>query len=55
MVVTIHIMHRADFNREVDDCENRCLKEMKGRLKQLGIYEGKWRSEAERAALPVEK
>lgn len=48
VVLTIHIMHRADFNREVDDCENRCLKEMRGRLKELGIYEGKWRSDAEK-------
>ena len=50
VVLTIHIMHRADFNREVDDCENRCLKEMRGRLKELGIYEGKWRSDAEKTA-----
>ena len=47
VVVPIHIMHRSDFNREVDECENRCLQEMKGRLKQLGIYEGKWRSDTE--------
>ena len=53
VVLTIHIMHRANFNREVDDCENRCLKEMRGRLKELGIYEGKWRSDAETTAGPV--
>ena len=53
VVLTIHIMHRADFNRDVDDCENRCLKEMRGRLKQLGVYEGKWRSEAEKTAVPI--
>lgn len=52
VVLTIHIMHRANFNREVDDCENRCLKEMRGRLKELGIYEGKWRSDAEKTAVP---
>jgi hypothetical protein len=51
VVLTIHIMHRADFNREVDDCENRCLKEMRGRLNQLGIYEGKWCSDAEKTAV----
>jgi hypothetical protein len=51
VVLTIHIMHRANFNWEVDDCENRCLKEMRGRLKELGIYEGKWRSDAEKTAV----
>lgn len=45
VVVTIVIMHRNDFNRPVDDCENRCLKEMKDRLKQLGIHEDVWREE----------
>jgi len=49
IVVAIHIMHRTEFNREVDDCENRCLKEMKDRLKQLGIYEGTWRSDDEKS------
>lgn len=53
VVLTIHIMHRADFNRDVDDCEHRCLKEMRGRLNQLGIYEGNWRSNAERTAVPI--
>lgn len=53
VVVRIHILHRSDFNREVDDCENRCLKEMRGRLNQLGIAEGKWRSEAETKDRPI--
>jgi hypothetical protein len=53
VVLTIHIMHRADFNREVDDCEQRCLMEMQGRLKELGIYEGKWHSDAEKTAVPT--
>ena len=39
VVVTIVIMHRSDFNRPVDDCENLCLKEMRQRLAQLGIRE----------------
>ena len=43
VVVTIHIMHRHDFNRPVDDCEDRCLKEMRGNLAQLGVREGIWR------------
>lgn len=45
VVVTIVIMHRNDFNRPVDDCESRCLKEMRGRLKELGIHEDIWRSD----------
>lgn len=46
VVVTIVIMHRRDFNRPVDDCESRCLKEMRERLKQLGIEEDIWRSQS---------
>jgi hypothetical protein len=53
VVLTIHIVHRANFNREVDDCENRCLKEMRGRLKELGICEGNWRSDPEQTAVPI--
>lgn len=53
VVLTIHILHRADFNRDVDDCEHRCLKEMRGRLNQLGVYEGKWRPDAEKPAEPI--
>lgn len=37
VVLTIHILHRSDFNRDVDDCENRCLKEMRARLSEIGI------------------
>jgi hypothetical protein len=42
VLVSIHIMHRHDFNRAVDECENRCLKEMQQRLRELGIVEGMW-------------
>lgn len=45
VIVTIVIMHRYDFNRPVDECEKRCLKEMKERLKQLGIREDVWHEE----------
>lgn len=45
VVLTVHILHRSDFNREVDDCENRCLKEMRQRLSQLGIRQDMWRGE----------
>jgi len=45
VVVPIHIMHRHDFNRAVDDCEDRCLKEMGEKLVQLGVHEGIWRGD----------
>ena len=47
VVVRIVIMHRSDFNRPVDDCESRCLKEMRERLADLGVHEDCWRAEAE--------
>ena len=52
VLVRIVIMHRSDFNRPVDDCESRCLKEMRENLAQLGIHENYWR-EAEETSLPV--
>lgn len=45
VVLPIHIMHRHDFNRAVDDCEDRCLKEMRDKLAQLGVCEGIWRGD----------
>lgn len=48
VVVTIVIMHRRDFNRPADDCESRCLKEMRERLTQLGIHEDIWQSDGAR-------
>lgn len=50
VVVTIVIMHRNDFNRPVDDCESRCLKEMRERLSQLDIQEDVWRSKVAQEA-----
>ena len=47
VVVTVVIMHRSDFNRPVDDCESRCLREMREKLSRLGIREDIWRSENE--------
>lgn len=48
VVVSIHIMHRHDFNRAVDDCEDRCLQEMRQSLRRLGIVEGSWYEPAEK-------
>ena len=45
VVLTVHILHRSDFNRDVDDCESRCLKEMRQSLSQLGIRQDIWRGE----------
>ena len=45
VLVRIVIMHRRDFNRPVDDCESRCLKEMRENLAQLGIHENYWRDD----------
>ena len=42
VVVRIVIMHRHDFNRPVDDCEDRCLTEMRQRLSELGIRQDIW-------------
>lgn len=50
VVLTIVIMHRNDFNRPVDDCESRCLKEMRERLSELDIQEDVWRSEVTQEA-----
>ena len=47
VVVTIVIMHRSDFNRPVDDCESRCLREMREKLSGLGIREDIWRPDNE--------
>ena len=40
VVVTIVIVHRSDFNRSVDECENRCLTEMREKLSQLSVHQG---------------
>jgi hypothetical protein len=48
VVLPIHIMHRHDFNRDVDECEERCLKELQQRLRELGIVEGMWREPTEK-------
>ena len=48
VMLPIHIMHRHDFNREVDDCEERCLKEMQENLQRLGIAEGSWHEPADK-------
>jgi hypothetical protein len=41
----IWIRHRSGFDREVDACEVRCLKEMTQRLVDIGARKGKWSSD----------
>jgi hypothetical protein len=40
--VTIHIVHRHDWEQPVDACEVRCLKEMEQELGELGACAGAW-------------
>lgn len=42
IVLPIKIIHREGFDRPVDDCEDKCLKEMEEKLKELGVPEGDW-------------
>ncbi len=37
--VTIRLIHRDGYDRPVDACEERCLKEIRARLRALGIRE----------------
>ncbi len=40
----IGIRHRSGFDREVDACEVRCLREMTKRLAEIGARKTKWES-----------
>ena len=42
VTLTIRIVHRSEFDRPVDDCEVRCLNEMKQHLKDIGACEREW-------------
>jgi len=37
--VTIRLIHREGYERPIDECEERCLKEIRARLRALGIQE----------------
>ena len=43
IVLTIRILHQEDIDAPVDECELRCLADMKQRLRQLGAAEGQYR------------
>ena len=40
IVVTIKIQHRLNVNAPANDCQRRCLNEMRAKLADLGLHEG---------------
>ena len=46
VVLGMRILHRHGFDQPVDECEEMCLKEMRQKLKELGVHEGNWQSDA---------
>ena len=42
VTLAIDIMHRERFDRPADECEARCLREMKKKLKELGARPDHW-------------
>ncbi|MBI4442587.1 MAG: hypothetical protein HY649_04355 [Acidobacteria bacterium] len=47
VILQIKILHRQGFERPLDECEIRCLTEMKQRLRDLGACEAQWSSRME--------
>ena len=43
IVLAIKVLHRRGVNEPADECELRCLREMRGRLAELGVAEGVYR------------
>jgi hypothetical protein len=39
VTVTIRLIHREGYDRPIDACEERCLKEIRTRLRDFGIPE----------------
>ncbi len=39
---TLTILHRSGVSRPVDDCEDKCLREILDKLRTLGAHEGQW-------------
>jgi len=42
VTLSVKIVHRRGFDQPVDECEMRCLREMKEHLSQLGACERQW-------------
>jgi hypothetical protein len=45
VVLGMRILHRHGFDQPVDQCEELCLKEMRQKLRELGVHEGEWHSD----------
>lgn len=43
VALSVKILHRHGFDQPVDECEERCLKEMRQSLAELGVPQGEWR------------
>lgn len=39
VTITIRLLHRDRYDRPIDACEERCLKEIRARLRDLGVPE----------------
>lgn len=39
VATTIRLVHQNDYDRPIDACEERCLKEIRARLKEIGARE----------------
>lgn len=44
VVLTIEIVHRDQFDRDLDECETRCLHDIESALQALGACSGDWSS-----------
>ena len=49
VVLKIKILHKHGFDKPVDSCEERCLKEMREKLAELGVWQGEWKSTGQAA------
>lgn len=47
--LAIGILHRGDLDSPVGECQERCLTEMKQRLRELGAHERQWTSSSKEA------
>jgi hypothetical protein len=42
VVLAIEIVHRDHFDRDIDDCETHCLRDIESALRALGACPGAW-------------
>jgi hypothetical protein len=49
VTLILKILHKAEFDQPVDECEVSCLKEMEEKLRKLGASKRKWRSSGQDA------